>query len=179
MSSPSSYSIERLNAAAFAAAVPDLAELLVDAVRGGASVGFLADLDLPTAAAWWRGRLAEVEAGRLAVLAARDGERAIGTCQLIFASYPNGRHRAEVAKVLVHSSHRRRGLGQALMTALEDEARRSGRSLLILDTETGSPAERLYEKLGWTRFGIVPGHAYHPSGGRRPTSYFYKELAGF
>jgi GNAT superfamily N-acetyltransferase len=176
MSSLSSFSIERLDAAAAGAAIPALAELLVDAVHGGASVGFDGPFDASAAAEWWRGRIAEVEAGALLLLGAREEGRLVGTVQIVLASYPNGRHRAEVAKLLVHSSRRRRGIARALMSALEAEALAAGRTLLILDTETGSDAERLYERLGWTRFGVVPGHAYHPHGGRRPTTFFYKEL---
>ena len=41
-----------------------------------------------------------------------------------------------------HRSARRRGLGVLLLRAAEDEARRIGRTVLTLDTETGSAAER-------------------------------------
>ncbi|HET7338164.1 MAG TPA: GNAT family N-acetyltransferase, partial [Candidatus Dormibacteraeota bacterium] len=101
----------------------------------------------------------------------------VGTVQLGFAQFPNGRHRAEVAKLLVHSSMRRRGLATGLMNAAEEHARRAARTLLFLDTETGSAAEILYRKLGWTVAGVIPGFAYRPDGQLRPTTFFYKVVS--
>ena len=40
-----------------------------------------------------------------------------------------------------------------------------------------SDAERLYDRLGWTRFGQVPGYAMRADGGARELcTFFYKEL---
>jgi hypothetical protein len=47
----------------------------------------------------------------------------------------------------------------------------------MLDTETGSVADTLYERAGWTRYGVVPAYAADPSGVPRPCSFFYKPLA--
>lgn len=163
--------IERLDPPVSAADLDDLASLLVDAVAGNASVGFPADLGLADARAWW-----ELGGARV-LLVARDAGRLVGTAQLRFSAYPNGRHRAEVAKVMVHSSARRRGIASQLMAALEAEALAAGKTLLYLDTESGSPAGRLYRRLGWTAAGTIPDFAYRPDGELRPSTYFYKRLS--
>ncbi len=87
----------------------------------------------------------DVEQGRRLLLAAfADGEL-VGTVQVILALPPNQPHRAEIAKLLVHRSARRRGIAQLLMERAEAEARAEGKTLLVLDTVTGDDAERLYD----------------------------------
>lgn len=152
----------------------ELAALLVDTVHSGASVGFLVPLDRGDAADWWRERARAVEEGRLRVWIARDGERVAGTVSLVPAPLPNARHRAEVAKLMVRPSGRGRGLGRALLAAVDEWAASAGLSLLVLDTETGSAAERLYRAGGWTECGSVPGYAQDAAGTLRSTTYYYK-----
>jgi GNAT superfamily N-acetyltransferase len=168
--------IEVLAAERFGVAVPELAELLVDAVASGASVGFLPPFTAVEAEGWWRMLTDDVSAGRVLVLLLRVDGRAIGTAQLRLAQLPNARHRAEVAKVLVHSSARRRGHGRTLMAAVENAARKAGRHLLLLDTLSGSDAERLYARLGWTRATEIPHYAALPDGRLAATTIFFKEL---
>ncbi|MCF4135829.1 GNAT family N-acetyltransferase [Streptomyces sp. Tue 6430] len=153
-----------------------LADLLVDTVHGGASVGFLAPLDHAEALAWWQGRAAGVAAGRLAVWAALDGDRVTGTVTLALPDKPNSRHRAELVKLMVHQEARGRGLGRRLLATAEEAAAAAGITLLHLDTETGSPAEHLYRTGGWTRAGVIPDYAADPSGVLRPTTLYYKHL---
>jgi hypothetical protein len=62
------------------------------------------------------------------------------------------------------------------MAALEAEARDAGRTLLVLDTEADSEAERMYVKLGWAKAGVIPDFAYRPDGQLRPSVFFYKAL---
>ncbi|MGW1182606.1 GNAT family N-acetyltransferase [Streptomyces drozdowiczii] len=152
----------------------ELAALLVETVEGGSSVGFLAPLDRAAAAEWWRARAASVEAGQLEVWIARDGERIAGTIGLVRAPLPNARHRAEVAKLMVRPSARGRGLGRELLAAVERAAAEEGVTLLVLDTESGSPAERLYRAAGWTECGSVPDYATDPDGVLKPTTFYYK-----
>ena len=156
--------------------MPELAELLVDAVDTGASVGFLPPFTAVDAERWWRTLTADVSAGRVLVLLLRVEGRAVGTAQLRLAQLPNARHRAEVAKVLVHSSARRQGYGRALMDAVETAARSAGRHLLLLDTLSGSDAERLYAGLGWTRAAEIPGYAAVANGRLAATTIYYKDL---
>ena len=156
--------------------VDGLAALLVDATAGGASVGFLDGFDLASARAFWAGLAAAVVSGDRLITVAEDGDGIVGTAHLILAQPPNQPHRADVSKVLVLRRSRSAGIGSALMQAVEDQARAAGRTLLMLDTTTGQPAERMYERLGWTRYGIVPGHALMPDGSPSDTTFFYKEL---
>jgi GNAT superfamily N-acetyltransferase len=154
--------------------VTELAELLIDCVEGGASLGFPAPLELEVARAYWLGVGGAVESGRCVLLGA--GDPLLGTVQLQFPSFPNGRHRAEVAKLLVRSSARNQGLGMRLMAAIEREAGRRGKTLLILDTQTGSSAENLYRKLGWETAGVIPDFALTPYGQLASSTFFFKRL---
>jgi ribosomal protein S18 acetylase RimI-like enzyme len=168
--------IERLTAATFEAHLPALATLLVDAVAGGASVGFLAGFDLPAATAWWRARAEAVRDGSLAVWVARTNGVVAGTISLAYAGKPNQRHRADVLKLAVLRSARGRGLARRLLAEAERTAAATGVTLLMLDTETASAAEALYRRAGWHRYGIVPAMAADPSGTLRDCSFFYKTL---
>jgi ribosomal protein S18 acetylase RimI-like enzyme len=171
-----SLEIIRLDGPTFDAAIPDLALILADAVAGGASVGFLLPFTPEDAATWWQSIERDVVRGNVIVIAARLERRVVGTAQLRLAPLPNARHRAEVAKVLVHRSARRRGIATALMREIERIALSEGRTLLVLDTIAGSEAVKLYTKLGWTLMGEIPHYAGMPDGELRPTTVFYREL---
>ncbi len=155
-----------------------LAELLIDCVDGGASVSFMAPLAFDKAQAFWRGVAQGVAAGeRLLLVAEEPGTgQILGTVQLVLAQPENQPHRADVSKMLVRSSARRRGIGGGLMHAIEEEARAAGKTLLVLDTASAE-AERLYERSGWVRVGTVPDYALLPEGGLCDTVFFYKRLA--
>ncbi len=155
-----------------------LVDLLVDAVESGASVNFVWPMTRRKAESWWAGALLSHARGERLILTAEAGEGIVdGSVQLILAPQENQAFRADLAKLLVHRRARRQGLGAALMHAAENEARRIGRTLLTLDTETGSDAERLYARLGWTLFGQVPGYATTADNRVRQTvSFFYKTL---
>jgi GNAT superfamily N-acetyltransferase len=155
-----------------------LADVLIDCVEGGASVSFMSPLPRPKALAFWQLVLESAQRNERIVLVAEDtGSNAIvGTVQVVFAAPDNQPHRADVAKMLVHRRARRRGVGAALMRAAEAAARKAGRTLLVLDTVTDGDAERLYERLGWQRLGVIPGYALWPNGGLCDTTYFYKTL---
>jgi acetyltransferase len=169
--------VEALTPPAAHEAEPALITLLRDAVDSGASLGFLPPLATATAAAYWRGVVADVEEGSRVLLAARAADGAlVGSAQLELAMRENGRHRAEVAKVMVLQSARRQGIGRALMLALEDHARRLGRSTLILDTRAGDPSERLYASVGWQRVGEIPRYAQSAGGALHATAFYYKLL---
>ncbi|MGW0876717.1 N-acetyltransferase family protein [Streptomyces sp. NPDC002740] len=169
--------VTRLDAPRLRARTAELADLLIDAVHDGASLGFLAPLDGAAAEAWWEERAEGVAAGRLAVWTAQDGDRVVGTVGLAFPDKPNSRHRAELVKLIVHRDARGKGLGRTLLTAAEESAVAAGVTLLQLDTETDSPAEHLYRTAGWTRAGVIPDYAASPAGLLRPTTLYYKQVA--
>ncbi|GLW07168.1 N-acetyltransferase [Microtetraspora sp. NBRC 13810] len=170
------HTIERLSAGEFPGSVKDLAELLVDTVDDGASVGFLAPFGHEEAASWWRAQAPVVAGGGLLVWVCRDGGGIAGTVSLALESKPNSRYRAQIIKLMVRRDARGRGMARALLAVAERAAADAGITLLILDTETGSAAEHLYLADGWTRFGIVPGYAGDPAGVPRDCSFFYKRL---
>ena len=155
-------------------AAPTLAEVLLDCVRGGASVSFMAHLTAADAEAFWREQ-AQAGDGR-AILVAEDAAGVFGVVQLVPAWPPNQPHRADVAKLLVHRRARGRGAAKALMRAVEDEARAMGRWLLVLDTVTGGAAESLYAGLGWTRVGVIDDFALMPDGSPCATTVFSRRL---
>jgi ribosomal protein S18 acetylase RimI-like enzyme len=167
----------RLDALALAQARPRLGEILIACVHAGASIGFLHPLSAADADAYWARIEQAVAGGRCVVLAAAIEDGAIaGTVQLDIDTLPNQPHRATVSKLLVHPELRRRGLGEALMRALEQRALAAGRWLLTLDTATGD-AERLYERLGFSRAGEVPDYAMNPDRSLTATTFLYKRLA--
>lgn len=154
-----------------------LVAILVDSVEGGASVGFLPPLGANEASAYWRSVAEGVEAHRIVLLVARaDSGDLVGTGQLALEARANGRHRAEVQKVMVLTAARRRGIGRLLMEGLEDEARRRGRTTLVLDTRQGDPSERLYRSVGWTAAGSIPQYARSAEGALDATAFYYKLL---
>lgn len=154
-----------------------LADVLVDCVEGGASVSFMHPLSRERAIDFWRDVGAAVERGQRALLVAEGAQGIVGTVQVVLGQPENQPHRADVAKMLVHRSSRRTGLGEQLMRAAEDVARESGKTLLVLDTASPD-AERLYARAGWTRCGTIPGFALLPQGGLCDTTVFYRQLAG-
>jgi ribosomal protein S18 acetylase RimI-like enzyme len=168
--------IRRLEAADAEARQGELALLLRDAVRGGASIGFVLPFEPGEIEAYWRGVLAAQREGGRLLLAAFEGEALIGSVQLALEPRANGRHRAEVMKLMVLRAPRGRGAGRALLMALLETARASGRTLLLLDVRADDPAERLYRGLGFVRFGRVPGHARSPDGTFADTSFHYLSL---
>lgn len=153
-----------------------LAELLIDCVDGGASVSFMQPLSMARALVFWGGVGESVARGERVLIVAKDASGIVGTVQLVLDQPENQPHRADLSKMLVRRSARRRGLGEALMRAAEDAARACGKSLLVLDTASAD-AERLYARLGWQRCGTVPGFALLPQGGLCATTFFYRELA--
>jgi GNAT superfamily N-acetyltransferase len=156
------------------ALLPDLIELLQDSVENGASVGFLLPFSRASNNAYWEQTLKEIENGNRILLVAERNGRVIGSVQLELATKPNALHRAEVQKLLVHSTQRKQGLGQALMSAVEDVARDYGRTLLVLDTLQGDNGERLYAKCGYVRVGEIPNYARLSDGSLQATVMFYK-----
>jgi ribosomal protein S18 acetylase RimI-like enzyme len=156
-----------------------LADVLVDCVEGGASVGFMMPFDRERAEAFWVKALHSASLGERVVLVAQERDTAVlvGTVHVVLSAPENQPHRGEISKMLVHRRARRRGVAEALMRAAETAARDAGKTLLVLDTASDS-AERLYERLGWRRVGVIPDYALWPQGGFVDTVIFYKDLSG-
>jgi GNAT superfamily N-acetyltransferase len=158
--------------------IRELAAVLIDCVEGGASVSFMLPLSPERARAYWCDVAESAGRGERLVLGALDAAGSIvGTVQVILNLPENQPHRGDLAKMLVHRRVRRQGVGAALLAAAEESALAAGRSLLVLDTASAD-AERLYERRGWRRVGVVPGFALYPDGRPCATTFYFKALQG-
>ncbi len=157
-------------------ALAQLAAVLVDCVEGGASVSFMAPFSQTEALAFFRKVAISVASGDTVLLAARLAGTIVGTVQLGLDTPPNQPHRADIKKLLVHRAARGRGIAAALMARAEQEARRHGRWLLVLDTVPNENGHRLYLREGWTQTGIVPDYALFPDGRPCDTAIMWKRL---
>ena len=172
-----SITLRRVGAADVHACIDGLTDVLLDCVEGGASISFMWPLARDKALAFWHKVACGVVLGERALLVAEDADGGIvGTAQLVLAQPENQPHRADVAKVLVHRRARRRGIASRLMRAIDDTARAEGKSVLVLDTVTGSDGDGLYAAIGWTRVGVVPRYALMPDGAMCDATIFYKHV---
>jgi GNAT superfamily N-acetyltransferase len=176
MATTEQIEIRRLVATEVHEQLDALAAVLADCVAGGASVSYMAPFSHEQARGAFAAWAVEVEQGRRLVLAAFADGDLVGTVQVVLAMPPNQPHRAEIAKLLVHRLARKRGIAQRLMEHAESEARAEGKTLLVLDAVTDGDAARLYERLGWTTVGVIPGYALYPDGRPCDTTVFWKAL---
>jgi GNAT superfamily N-acetyltransferase len=153
-----------------------LSDVLIDCVEGGASVSFLLPMTREKALAYWRETAKSLARGERAVFIAEQDSAIAGTVQVLWAQPENQPHRGDVAKMLVHRRARKAGLGAQLLQAAEEHARSLGKTLLVLDTVTGSDGHRLYSRQGWQLCGEIPNYALWPGGGLCPTTVFFKHL---
>jgi GNAT superfamily N-acetyltransferase len=160
------------------AAIPRLAEILIDAVAAGAGVSFLHPLSKVDAEAYWQNQIADVEAGKTFILVCEEEKASTfaGTVMLQKAWAQNQPHRADVVKLLVHSNAQRKGVASALMLAAERKAVELGLKLITFDAVAGGGAEKFYRTMGYTPVGVIPGYAYSGNGKLDDTMFFYKAL---
>src|SRR5258708_3157999 len=144
--------------------IQQFADLLMDAVDSGASVGFMPPFTESEALNYWRGVIAAMREGSRILLVVVDGDWIQGSVQIGLEMRANGNHRAEAMKLFVHRRARRQGLARALMAEVESMARHIGRTLLLMDTRTGGEAEKMWEGLVYTKFGARPDYARNRDG---------------
>jgi ribosomal protein S18 acetylase RimI-like enzyme len=156
----------------------ELIGLLQTTVGNGAPLGFFHPLSMEDAGSYWDGAIASLARAERVLILALAEERVVGMVQLEFASKQNARHRAEVQKIAVLPAYRRSGVGHMLMAAVETEARRAGRTLLVLDTREGGMGEAFCGRLGWIRSGRIPAYVRDEDGTPHATILFHKELDG-
>lgn len=159
--------------------VGGLADVTLDCVADGSSIGFMATLTNDQAKTFWKHCLDCADRHERVVLSAYDSKArlVVGTVQLLLSMADNQPHRADVAKLQVHRDYRGRGIATMLMQSIESEARAASRTLLVLDTVTNSDAFRLYQHLGWSQCGEIPNYALWPTGGPCNTTIFYKQIS--
>lgn len=153
-----------------------LSEILIETVANGGSVSFMHPLRIEAADAFWDGALAAAGRDERIILGAFDGNILAGTVTLLLDCPPNQPHRAEIAKMMTRRSHRGRGIATALMRMAEQLAVERSRTLLVLDTATDGGAAGLYEKLGFSLAGEIPGYAYKPHGGLSGALFYWKRI---
>lgn len=170
--------IERIDYQEAETILENLVELLVDCVNqgDGASISFHLPLNPQRAASFWRSKFADIANNQRILLVAKADNRIVGTVMAEFMTVDNQPHRGEVQKLLVHSDFRRGGIAKALMIAIEQASLAAERTLLVLDTVKGGPAEKLYSQLGWQRVGEIPRFAVSSTGLYESTAIFYKDL---
>lgn len=173
----SGSAVQLLDTAAAASASRGLGRILQACVEDGAAVSFLPPLAIETAQEFYRHAARAVAAGEKLLFAAWADGTLAGTVMVDLATSPNQPHRAEIQKLAVHPSHRRKGLARALLQSAEAAAHASGRTLLTLDTRSGDHGEKLYRAHGWIEAGRIPGYAYNADGTLHDTTIFFKQLA--
>lgn len=168
--------IVELDAGAIERSLDELAQLLLDAHDAGMALGLAAPLDRESAASAYREAAATLAPGERILLAAFDGEEVVGAVQLDRSDAGNGRHRAEVRRLVVRADRRGTGVGRTLMEHVVDVARGLGLRLLWLSTHEGTDADRIYERLGWTRAGVIPDYAVLPNGDLAGNAFYFLRL---
>ncbi|MFL5493116.1 MAG: GNAT family N-acetyltransferase [Gemmatimonadales bacterium] len=156
--------------------LPVLVELLRESVNGGASLGFLPPLPHEEARRYWLSLGPELRGGTRLLFIAWLADRVAGTAQLALPSWPTARHRAELNKVMVATALRGHGIGRRLLQAVHDTAWQRNRSLLVLNTRRGDPAEAFYERLGYREAGVIPGYMIGPEGEACDNVAMYRPL---
>ena len=154
-----------------------LTDVLQGCVSAGASVGFIDADDRQIMRNFWQDTFAGLERGDRVLLVARQQRRIVATVMVLWNMLPNGRHRAEISKLLVHPAARRQGIARQLMALAEERVKQEGRSLMVLDTRSGDIASLLYLSLGWQIAGAIPYYAQSTEGAMDATTVMYKRLA--
>lgn len=170
--------IIELDANALEQRLEALSHILADSVAAGASISFMSPLSYDEAGLFWSKNVRpEVSAGNRILFGALHGDELLGTVQLITDMPPNQPHRCEIAKMIVHPSARRLGIGRSLMKHALEQARVLGKTLVTLDTKTGDAAEPLYAALGFEVAGIIPDYAWDTNGqAKHSTTYMYQKI---
>ena len=150
----------------------ELAEMLIQVVEGGASIGFLPPLQRYEATKYWE----NVISPEVILFVAKINNEIAGTVQLHLCTKQNGDHRAEIAKLMTHPNHRRNGVARLLMQQAEARAKQEARSLLVLDTREGDPSNLLYSSMGYIQAGRIPHFAKSATGELDATVIYYKTL---
>jgi len=166
--------IEQLSATQAQPLLAALIEVLQGCVADGASVGFIDAGDRVAMERFWQDKIFSLASGDNQLLVAWQQGVIVATVMVGFSAMPNGRHRAEISKLLVHPSARRQGIARRLMQQAEQLAVEQGKTLLVLDTRSGDVATDLYLSLDWQIAGSIPLYAESTEGALDATTVMYK-----
>lgn len=167
---------EPLNARQAQQVLPQLCDVLQACVVEGASIGFVNADDREVITQFWQNKIRSLASGECELLVARQHGVVAGTVMVNYSSMPNGRHRAEISKLLVRPQARRQGIARQLMQQAEQRAREQDKVLLVLDTRSGDVASDLYLSLGWQIAGSIPFYAESTAGILDATTVMFKVL---
>ncbi|KFY37494.1 hypothetical protein V495_07144 [Pseudogymnoascus sp. VKM F-4514 (FW-929)] len=117
------------------------------------------------------------ESGERVIVYLKEDGAISGVASLLLPWSQTGSHRAWIEKLMVDGRLRQRGIARRMMDELERIAVEKGKWILLLDTETGSKAEKVYPKLGYVEYGKIPDYSVSPEGRVLKTeTFFYKDL---
>lgn len=150
----------------------ELTSLLMEVVEDGASIGFLKPVERCVIQDYWK----HVLSSDVILIVAKIEGRIVGSIQVHLCTKQNGAHRAEIAKLITHPHHRRKGIGRLLIEEAEQRAKNNGRTLLVLDTREGDPSNLLYTSYGFVKAGRIPDYAKSVDGKLEATVIYYKEI---
>lgn len=167
--------------------IPYIAALHANCISNDQVIAtFLAPINQDKLLAWWKERIAEVNMGRRFICLLLDesmpgskpkGIELMGVVMLSMPPSETGSFRGVVENLLVSPRYRRKGGARALQQHLEAEAMRRGKTLLMVETETGSLAESVYTNFGFTEMGRIPQYSISPSGEVKDVTFSYKRLS--
>ncbi|PHH81337.1 hypothetical protein CDD82_998 [Ophiocordyceps australis] len=180
---------------------PYLAALQASCITyDGTMMAFVPPLSHEKLLSWWKERMAEVGEGkRLIWILTRprgsgsdtagsvvsgsvvsgsvpQGPDIVGVVMLALPSSETAASRGSIESLLVHQSFRGRRGATALLQALERDAAKLGRTLLLLHAEAQSPGHQVCRHLGYVEAGIVPKYGISPRGELRDSVLLYKQL---
>ncbi|KAJ7111890.1 hypothetical protein C8R44DRAFT_254755 [Mycena epipterygia] len=161
------------------ALIPAFADIHIACIETDHTIAnFLPPLKRDVIIDWWKERAADAaDKKRIIFMALAEDpqgcQQLAGYVILFRPLTETGPFRGSVEKLLVSPNFRRR----RLMERLEKDAKFYGQTLLMLDTETGSPAETVYPKLGYIQLGIIPKYGVSPvDGSLIAGTFFWKQL---
>ncbi|TMV67947.1 GNAT family N-acetyltransferase [Thioclava sp. BHET1] len=97
-----------------------------------------------------------------AVYLAYDGDAPVGVMGLLCDHDPRAAHRGTLIMVYLRAPYRGQGGAEALLEATLTDARAAGVTQVELVLSSENPrAERFYTRLGFTRYGLLPGAVIH------------------
>ncbi|WP_068716458.1 GNAT family N-acetyltransferase [Vibrio tritonius] len=152
----------------------DLCTLLIDCVEDGASIGFLPPLLESDAKQYWKKVKECVKNNTAHLHIALFNGQLVGCVLLSCSGKANGLHRAEIEKMMVSPTARRRGIASSLLDQAESLALNLGLKLLVLDTRENDVSEALYQKHAFVKVGVIPQFALSSQGDLAGTSIYYK-----
>jgi acetyltransferase len=167
------FEIRRLAAAELIERKAEFEWLLKDAVEVGGTVGFLLPMTPDKLDRYWSGVARDMEAGERELLAALEGGKVIGALQIYYQKAESTSHRADLQKLIVHSSEHRRGIARALLVDALERMPALGVMMYTITTFKEGAAEDLVRSLLFTRFGMMPHYGLTPDGKLHDASMHY------